>query len=43
MQFIDREAGLAAVFGTSFLPPGDKQVEELMKVYELGLYDQLNA
>lgn len=39
--FIDRETGLIALFGTSFIPPADAQVEEAMKIYELGLYEQL--
>lgn len=43
LQFIDREAGLAALFATSFLPSGDAQVKELMKAYELGLYEQLES
>ncbi|KAL2290270.1 hypothetical protein FJTKL_00725 [Diaporthe vaccinii] len=41
--FIDREAGLTALFATSFLPPADAQIEELMKAYELGLYEQLGS
>ncbi|KAG6360001.1 hypothetical protein INS49_011057 [Diaporthe citri] len=41
--FMDREAGLTALFATSFLPPGDAQIEELMKAYELGLYEQLGS
>ncbi|KAJ0124856.1 hypothetical protein J7T55_006199 [Diaporthe amygdali] len=41
--FIDREAGLTALFATSFLPSGDTQVKELMKAYELGLYEQLES
>lgn len=43
LQFIDREAGLTALFATSFLPSGDAQVKELMKAYELGLYEQLES
>lgn len=43
MQFIDRETGLAAAFGTCILPPGDAPTDELMKVYELGLYEQLKG
>ncbi|ROW06384.1 hypothetical protein VMCG_04286 [Cytospora schulzeri] len=41
--FIDREAGLIGLFGTSFMPPADAQLEEMMKIYELGMYEQLKA
>lgn len=43
LQFVDREAGLTALFATSLLPPADVQIEELMKAYELGLYEQLGS
>ncbi|KUI60658.1 Acyltransferase LovD [Cytospora mali] len=41
--FIDREAGLTGLFGTCLMPSADAQIEELMKIYELGLYEQLTV
>ncbi|KAK7748098.1 hypothetical protein SLS53_001350 [Cytospora paraplurivora] len=41
--FIDREAGLTALLATCLSPSGDAQIAELIKTYELGIYEQLRA
>ncbi|ROV97828.1 hypothetical protein VPNG_08670 [Cytospora leucostoma] len=41
--FIDREAGLTALLATCVSPSGDAQIAELIKKYELGIYELLRA
>jgi len=39
-QIIDRDAGLAAIFASNFVPPGDAKAKELMKAWEQFVYPQ---
>jgi hypothetical protein len=40
-QFIDREKGVCAIFGTQIFPPGDAQTREFSKEFEELIYAQL--
>lgn len=42
-EYVDGETGLCALFAACMMPSADKQVNELMKVFEEGLYGQLKA
>ncbi|KAK4146415.1 beta-lactamase/transpeptidase-like protein [Dichotomopilus funicola] len=39
--FIDREAGVCAVFGTQIIPPGDAFTRQIVKEFEEAIYSQL--
>lgn len=41
--FIDRTAGICAVFGTQVLPPGDKPVEALLSAWEKLVYEKAKS
>jgi hypothetical protein len=38
LKFVDREAGVCAVFGTYVMPTADEQIRKLIKVYEKEVY-----
>lgn len=41
MQWIDREAGICGIYGGQVLPPGDKQTEEMIVLFEKTMYERL--
>lgn len=42
-QFIDREAGVAALFGTAVMNPGDVDIEKLFVALEDAVYAEAGA